>query len=194
MWGDTWNKFAGLRLYASYMMGHPGKKLLFMGSEFGQFIEWREYEELEWFLINKFDNHRKTQDYFRQLNKFYKDNKALWELDYNDDGFEWIDADNNNKSIYSFIRKGRNEGEILVFVFNFTPVVRYDFRLGVPYKGEYVEVFNTDSEAFGGSGQVMTEKLVAENIEMNNKPYSINIKVPPMAATVLSINNIDKHE
>ena len=194
MWGDIWNKFAGLRLYAAYMIGHPGKKLLFMGSEFGQFIEWREYEELEWFLIDKFENHKKTQEYFKSLNKFYKDNKALWELDYDYKGFEWIDADNNNSSVYSFIRKGRDENEILIFVFNFTPVVRYDFRLGVPYKGEYKEVFNTDSLEFGGSGQIMTDILVAEEIEMNNRPYSIKIKVPPMAATVLSINNVNKHK
>lgn len=193
MWGDTWNKFAGLRLYAAYMIGHPGKKLIFMGSEFGQFIEWREYEELEWFLIDKFENHKKTQDYFKSLNKFYKDNKALWELDYQGNGFEWIDADNNESSIYSFIRKDRDD-KVLIFVFNFTPVVRYDFRLGVPYLGDYKEVFNTDSLEFGGSGQVMNEVLVAEEIEMNNRPYSIKIKVPPMAATVLSINNINKHK
>ncbi len=194
MWGDTWNKFAGLRLYAAYMIGHPGKKLLFMGSEFGQFIEWREYEELEWFLIDKFENHRKIQDYFKSLNKFYKDNKALWELDYDYRGFEWIDADNNNSSIFSFIRKGKNEDEILIFVLNFTPVVRYDFRLGVPYMGEYKEIFNTDRVDFGGSGQVMNDTLVAEEVEMNNRPYSIKIKVPPMAATVLSINNINNHK
>ena len=192
MWGDTWNKFAGLRLYTAYMIGHPGKKLLFMGSEFGQFIEWREYEELEWFLIDKFENHKKTQKYFKSLNKFYKDNKALWELDYDCNGFEWIDADNNNASIFSFIRKGKDENEILIFILNFTPVVRYDFRLGVPYKCEYTEVFNTDRVEFGGSGQVMNDALIAEDIEMNNRPYSIKIKVPPMAATVLSINNINK--
>lgn len=194
MWGDTWNKFAGLRLYTAYMIGHPGKKLLFMGSEFGQFIEWREYEELEWFLIDKFENHKKTQRYFKSLNKFYKDNKALWELDYDYKGFEWIDADNNNASVFSFIRKAKDESEILIFILNFTPVVRYDFRLGVPYKGEYTEVFNTDGVEFGGSGQVMNDTLIAEDIEMNNRPYSIKIKVPPMAATVLSISNINNHK
>lgn len=194
MWGDNWNKFAGLRLYAAYMIAHPGKKLLFMGSEFGQFIEWREYEELEWFLIDKFETHRKIHNYFKVLNKFYKDNKALWELDHDYRGFEWIDADNNSSSIYSFMRAGKSENEVLIFVFNFTPVIRYDFRLGVPYEGEYREVFNTDRLEFGGSGQFMDDTLIAEKIEFNNKPYSIKIKVPPMAATVLSINNINNYK
>ena len=194
MWGDIWNKFAGLRLYSAYMIGHPGKKLLFMGSEFGQFIEWREYESLEWFLIDDFENHKKTQDYFKSLNKFYKDNKALWELDYDYNGFEWIDADDNDSSIFSFIRRGKNDNEILIFVLNFTPVVRYDFRLGVPYMGEYKEIFNTDRVEFGGSGQVMNDTLIAEEVGINNRPYSIKIKVPPMAATVLSINKLNNHK
>ncbi|MGL5354028.1 MAG: 1,4-alpha-glucan branching protein GlgB, partial [Clostridium sp.] len=108
MHGDYWNKFAGLRCYAAYMIGHPGKKLLFMGSEFGQFIEWREYEQLEWKLINKFETHKKTHEYFKSLNRFYKENKALWELDYDTNGFTWIDADNKDQSIISFARKGRD--------------------------------------------------------------------------------------
>ena len=165
-----------------------------MGSEFGQFIEWREYESLEWFLIDEFENHKKTQYYFKSLNRFYKDNKALWELDYDYNGFEWIDADDNDSSIFSFIRRGKNDNEILIFVLNFTPVVRYDFRLGVPYMGEYKEIFNTDRVEFGGSGQVMNDTLIAEEVGINNRPYSIKIKVPPMAATVLSINKLNNHK
>ena len=160
MWGDYWNKFAGLRLYLAYMIGHPGKKLTFMGCEFAQFIEWREYEELEWKLIDEFDMHRKTLDFVKKLNKFYIDNSSLWELDYNPAGFEWIDADNCNQSIFSFIRKGKKEDEILVFVCNFTPVVYHDFRLGVPLNGEYVEVLNTDNECFGGSNQLNKNVIV----------------------------------
>lgn len=192
MWGDYWNKFAGLRLYAANMICHPSKKLLFMGSEFGQFIEWREYEELEWKLISEFEMHRKTQQYFKELNMFYKDNKALWEKDHDYNGFQWIDADNSDESIFSFIRRGNKEIDTLIFICNYTPVVQYNFRVGVPYLGDYKESFNTDKIDFGGSGQVNEEKLVAEEIPFNNQPYSLMLKVPPMAAIVLKINHINK--
>lgn len=192
MWGDYWNKFAGLRLYAANMIGHPSKKLLFMGSEFGQFIEWREYEELEWNLISDFEMHKKTQDYFISLNMFYKSHNALWEKDYDENGFQWIDADNIDRSTFSFIRRGKKEIDTLVFICNYTPVVQYDFRVGVPYLGEYKESFNTDNIDFGGSGQINEEKLVSEEIPFNNQPYSLMLKVPPMAAIILKINHINK--
>ena len=102
MWGDYWNKFAGLRLYLAHMMGHPGKKLMFMGSEYGQFTEWHEYEELQWNLTEENDMHKKTQLFFKDMNHYYKDNKALWENDYEPEGYEWIDADNCDESIFSF--------------------------------------------------------------------------------------------
>ena len=192
MWGDYWNKFAGLRLYLAYMIGHPGKKLTFMGCEFAQFIEWREYEELEWKLIDEFDMHKKTLDFVKKLNKFYIDNSSLWELDYDPSGFEWIDADNCNQSIFSFIRKGKKEDEILVFVCNFTPVVYHDFRLGVPLNGEYVEVLNTDNECFGGSNQLNKNVIVSEKIKYHNRLYSINIKIPPMAASIYKVNKVQE--
>ena len=194
MWGDYWNKFAGLRCYAAYMMGHPGKKLLFMGSEFGQFIEWREYESLEWKLIEQFDTHKKIQNYFKSLNHFYKENKALWELDYDVNGFSWIDADNADQSIITFIREGKKKEDTLLFICNFTPNVYYDFRLGVPYKADYKEIFNSDSFEYGGSNQVMDETLVAENYEYNNRKYSVKIKVPPMATLVLNIIKFNEDE
>ena len=192
MWGDYWNKFAGVRVYLAHMMGHPGKKLMFMGSEFGQFTEWHEYEEIQWNLIEEYDMHKKTQQFFRDMNHYYKENKALWEGDYKIDGYEWIDADNCDESIYSFIRRDSKSKEILIFICNYTPVVRYDFRIGVPLLAEYVEDFNTDNEMYGGSGQVMTDKLVAEEIAWNNQPYSIKVKVPPMASIILKINNKSK--
>ena len=192
MWGDYWNKFAGVRVYLAHMIGHPGKKLIFMGSEFGQFIEWREYEGLQWNLIEEYDMHKKTQQFFKDMNHYYKRNKALWEADYKPEGYEWIDADNCDESIYSFIRKDSKSDEILIFICNYTPVVRYDFRVGVPILTEYIEDFNTDSEIYGGSGQVMTDKLVAEETPWNNQPYSIKIKVPPMAAIILKVNNKSK--
>ena len=185
MWGDYWNKFAGLRLYLAYMMGHPGKKLTFMGCEFAQFIEWREYEELEWKLIDNFEMHKKTQVFFKEINKFYKENRALWELDYDTLGFEWIDADNSNQSIFIFIRRSSNVEDTLIFICNFTPVVYHDFRIGVPYNATYKEIFNTDSDLFGGSNQLNEKLIVSEEIKYHNKPYSISLKVPPMATSIL---------
>ena len=193
MWGDYWNKFAGLRMYIAYMIGHPGKKLLFMGSEFGQFIEWREYEELEWKLIESFDMHKRTKDYFRKINNFYKENNSLWELDYSPEGFKWIDADNNEQSILIFMRKGKKDKDTLIFICNFTPEVYYDFRVGVPYLADYKEVFNTDNKDYGGSGQTMEDVLVAEDISYHNMPYSIKVKVPPMAVSIIGIKSFSKY-
>lgn len=192
MWGDYWNKFAGLRLYLAYMMGHPGKKLTFMGYEFAQFIEWREYEQLEWKLIENFEMHKVTQDYCKTLNRFYKEHNALWELDYDTNGFEWIDADNANQSIFTFIRKGNKTKDALIFVCNFTPVVYHDFRIGVPYNAEYSEIFNSDKREFGGSNQLNEDVILSEKIEYHNKPYSIALKVPPMAVSILSIKELVK--
>jgi len=191
MWGDYWNKFAGLRLYLAYMMGHPGKKLSFMGYEFGQFIEWREYEDLEWELIDKFEMHKNTHDYVKALNRFYKENKALYELDYKGEGFEWIDADNKDQSIFSFIRRGVDKKDTLIFICNFTPVVYYDFKLGVPYLGEYKEVFNSDNKLYGGSGQINDEPFIAVEDRYHNRDYSIKIKVPPMAVMILSFKELE---
>ena len=194
MWGDYWNKFSGLRVYTAFMYGHPGKKLMFMGSEFAQFIEWREYEELEWKLIDQFEQHKITQSYFKKLNHIYKENKALWELDTYSDGFEWIDADNSSQSILVFLRKTFDKKETLVFICNFTPVVYYDYRIGVPYLADYNELLNTDDKEFGGSGQVMGETLVSEIKPYHNQPYSIKIKVPPMATVILRISKLNDIE
>ena len=172
MQGDYWNKFANLRAYMAYMYGHPGKKLMFMGCEFGQFIEWREYEELEWKLIDKFDMHRKTHNFLKDLNNFYKNNSELWELDYDGDGFQWIDADSKNVEKYK------------IFVCNFTPMVYYDFNIGVPEKGVYREIFNTDKKEYGGSGQVIKGNLFSKEGWCHNQPYTLTIKVPPMAVSV----------
>lgn len=216
MYGDDWNKYAGLRLYLAYMMGHPGKKLTFMGTEFGQFTEWREDEDLYWSVIDKYEVHKKIQDFSRELNKFYLENKSLWELDYDRKGFTWIDGGNTEQSIFSFVRNGKKQGDMLLFICNFTPMVYYDFMVGVPYEGEYVEVFNTDEERFGGSGQVMgdvtlvSEKVKKEVIEVpeenievsdevaveeateeeplfNGQPYTIKVKIPPMAVLVVGL-------
>ncbi len=183
--GDDWNKYAGLRLYSAFMMGHPGKKLLFMGSEFGQFVEWQENQELQWHIIDKYDIHKKTHNYFMELNKFYLENKALWECDYDPSGFEWIDPDNAEKSILTFIRHGKNKKDRLVFICNFTPVVYYDFQVGVTEEGVYEEIFNTDNLAYGGSDQVMDSKMESIEEPCNNKPYKVLVKVPPMGVLII---------
>ena len=188
MWGDDWKKYAGLRLYASFMMGHPGKKLMFMGCEFGQFVEWREWEELQWNVIEEFDIHRKTKEYFKALNKFYLENSSLWSLDYEEEGFKWIDADNLEESVLSFIRIGKNKKEKLIFICNFTPEVYYDFKVGVPELGEYVEVFNSDSLEFGGAGNIMGDSILKATEEsFKDFDYSISVKVPPLGTLVLKV-------
>ncbi|EOU1476715.1 1,4-alpha-glucan branching protein GlgB [Clostridium perfringens] len=188
MWGDDWKKYAGLRIYASFMMGHPGKKLMFMGCEFGQFVEWREWEELQWNVIEEFDIHRKTKEYFKALNKFYLENSSLWSLDYEEEGFKWIDADNSEESVLSFIRIGKNKKEKLIFICNFTPEVYYDFKVGVPELGEYVEVFNSDSLEFGGAGNIMGDSILKATEEsFKDFDYSISVKVPPLGTLVLKV-------
>ncbi|HII4436998.1 MAG: 1,4-alpha-glucan branching protein GlgB [Clostridium perfringens] len=188
MWGDDWKKYAGLRLYASFMMGHPGKKLMFMGCEFGQFVEWREWEELQWNVIEEFDIHRKTKEYFKALNHFYLENSSLWSLDYEEEGFKWIDADNSEESVLSFIRIGKNKKKKLIFICNFTPEVYYDFKVGVPELGEYVEVFNSDSLEFGGAGNIMGDSILKATEEsFKDFDYSISVKVPPLGTLVLKV-------
>ncbi|MBE6063482.1 MAG: 1,4-alpha-glucan branching protein GlgB [Clostridium butyricum] len=194
MWGDKWNKYAGLRAFMGYMMGHPGKKLTFMGCEFAQGIEWREYEGLEWNLINENDINKQTQLFFKDINHLYLENKAFWELDHNYKGFNWIEADNSEQSILIFARRSRNDEDTLVFIVNFTPIVYYDYQIGVPFLGDYEELFNTDDSKYGGSGQTMGTILVAEKQPFHNQPYSLKIKVPPMATLVLKVKDIRKEE
>ncbi len=182
--GDYWQKFANLRLFYGYMIGHPGKKLLFMGSEFGQFIEWNFKQQLDWLLL-LYPPHKKMQEYVRNLNFLYKKESSLWEQDHSFEGFEWIDHSNYEKSIISFIRKGNSKKDYLIFICNFTPVVYYDYRVGVPEETSYYEIFNSDNSDFGGSGQINTEVLVATNERWNNQQYSIITKIPPLAVMIL---------
>ena len=189
MFGDDWKKFAGTRLFLSYMMGHPGKKLSFMGTELGQRIEWREYEQLEWELVDKFPLHRGLQDYVKDLNNLYLNHSCMWELDCYPEGFRWIDPDDNTNSILSFIRKGKKDDDILIFICNFKAEVHYDFKIGVPYQKSYVELLNSDDEKYGGSGQTIgSGKLVAQEGKYNNFDYYISLKVPPMGTVVLTMD------
>ena len=183
MWGDYWQKFAGLRVTYGYQYGHPGKKLLFMGGEFGQFIEWKYDDSLDWHLL-EYDLHKKMQDYVKDLNRLYQSEKAFYEVDFSFDGFEWIDCNDADHSIISFIRKGKDRQDMLLFVYNFTPVVYDHYRIGVPFDLYYKEIFNSDSGIYGGSDVGNCGGLHAEKIECGGRPYSIALRVPPLAMLV----------
>ena len=193
-WGDYWNKFAGLRNFIAYMIGHPGKKTVFMGCEFGQFVEWRDKSQLDWLLIEKYDMHKKIKEYFKDINNLYKENKSLWMYDYGSNGFEWIDADNKDQSVFSFIRKSNNNEETLIFVCNFTPIVYYDFKIGVPYLGRYKEILNSDNKCYGGSGQIMEDELISKKEKWHNYDYSLTLKIPPMATTIIKLTKVINDE
>ncbi|NLC43076.1 MAG: 1,4-alpha-glucan branching protein GlgB [Clostridiales bacterium] len=182
--GDYWNKFAGLRALYGFMASHPGKKLLFMGGEFGQFIEWKYDDSLDWHLIN-YDMHGKMHSYVKELNHFYLDNPCLWEIDHSWDGFEWIDPNDYNHSILSFVRRGKNPRDLIISVINFTPVPRHDYRIGVPPAKGYTEVFNSDHIIYGGSGVYNESELEVEKIPWHKFQQSISISIPPLAAMYL---------
>lgn len=183
--GDYWRQFAGMRALAFYQMMHPGGKLNFMGNEIAQFIEWRYYEGIQYFLSEQYDTHRHQQRFIRYLNRFYNEHPTLWQRAFDSDGFEWIDADNADQSIISFIRRGDDPKEDLVILINFDVNAREDFRMGVPEWGVYEEVFNTDNERFGGSGVINTGKIKCQDEPWNGREQSIVVRVPPLAGMVL---------
>lgn len=190
--GDYWRQFAGLRTLLMYQITHPGSKLNFMGNEFGQFIEWRDYESLEWFLARDYEAHGKHQRFVKEINQLYKDYKAFWLKDYSWDGFTWIDADNSNQSIISYIRHGKNPIDDLIVVINFTPAAYEKYRIGVPKKGYYKEIFNSDAEKFGGSGFENTELVNSGKIGMHGMDNSIEIKIPPLGGIVLKRTTVTR--
>lgn len=181
--GDYWRKFANLRVLYGYFMTHPGKKLIFMGSEFAQFDEWKDETELDWNLF-EFPAHRKFYDFLNALNAFYRDTRCLWRLDHEPEGFEWIDPHNQNQSVITFLRKGKRKGDSCIVVCNFSAEVYHNYRIGVPSPGKYVEMFNSDGECFGGSGQMNARPLTVERKPHHDRPYSLEINVPPLAVTI----------
>ena len=183
MSGDYWQKFASARAFLAYMMTHPGKKLLFMGCEFGQFREWDYASGVEWFMLD-YESHAKLQRYTAELNHFYLENPPLWECDDSWGGFQWIDADNRDQSIVSYRRIDRAGKELIVLI-NFTPVVREKFLLGVPYSGVYEEIFNSDAVDFGGSGVCNPDALKTTGKAWNGCPDSLHLEVPPLGAVIL---------
>jgi 1,4-alpha-glucan branching enzyme len=179
-------------------MGHPGKKLLFMGGEFGQFEEWSETKSLNWFLIDQFEHHKQMQTFTRDLNHLYLSERALWQHDFSGEGFEWLNCDDYERCIISFFRTGEkkrrskidqeNKGskwEYLVFVCNFTPNAYLDYRVGVPVPGKYTEVLNSDKHEYGGSGIYNPGVLKTEQHLCDHREYSVPIQLPPLGVVVL---------
>jgi 1,4-alpha-glucan branching enzyme len=179
--GDEWQRYANLRLLFGYMYGHPGKKLLFMGGEFGQWQEWNHDESLEWHAL-KYPMHQGLQKWFKDLNHFYRNEPALYELDFSEDGFEWIDFHDWEQSSISFIRKGRSTGEIILVVCNLTPEVRNNYRLGVPRGGLWREVLNSDAEIYGGSNCGNSGGVYADSAPAQGRDFSLSLTLPPLGA------------
>lgn len=184
--GDTQEKkFANLRTAYGFMMGHPGKKLLFMGQDFGQMDEWNEKESLEWGLL-KYDIHSQMKDYVKALNHLYRTQPALYKMDYEPEGFEWINCTYNDENIVIFERKTDKPEETLLFVCNFVPVEHEKFRLGVPFAGKYKEILNSDAKQFGGSGMVNPRVKMSKKEEWDARENSIVINLAPMSVAVFS--------
>src|SRR5580704_4116983 len=183
--GDHWQRFANLRAYFGFMWTHPGKKLLFMGGEFGQEREWNHDIGLDWQLLgDKF--HAGVHRLVRELNRLYRATPALYQRDCEGDGFTWIDANNGAESVLSYMRRGADPGQLAVVVCNFTPVPRENYRIGVPRPGRYVERINTDADDYGGSGIGNFGAVEADPEAMHGHPYSLRLQLPPLATLVFT--------
>jgi 1,4-alpha-glucan branching enzyme len=177
--GDDWQKFANLRLLLAYMYAQPGKKLLFMGGEFGQWREWHHDESLDW-RLSQYDRHAGLQRLVEDLNRLYRTEPALHELDCDPAGFEWIDANDSQSSVLTFIRKGRSTDDIMVVACNFTPVPRHKYLVGVPRGGFWQQVLNTDCEEYWGSGLGNLAGVEAAPVSVHGRPYSLSLTLPPL--------------
>lgn len=186
--GDNWQQFANLRLLYAYMFGHPGAKMIFMGGEFAQRHEWRHDYSLDWHENNNPD-HQGIQRLVRDLNKLYRDQPALYKFNFSHEGFEWINADDAERSVISWMRKGEDEADTLIFVANFNPQVWNNYRLGVPKMGYYDEVFNSDDLYYGGSDIRNLKVLETAPIPANRQTHSLSLKVPPLAVMVLKFSH-----
>ena len=184
--GDEWQRFANLRLLYTYMFTHPGTNLMFMGGEFGQTSEWNFEKSLEWWLLNHAP-HKGMQDLVKALNNLYKTQPALYDKQFSQEGFEWIDTSDRENSIVVYARKGNESKEQLIIILNLTPVSRPDYRIGVPLSGIWEEVLNSDDTAFYGSGKVNSLAIITDEISWQGKAYSICLTIPPLGAVVLKV-------
>ncbi len=184
--GDEWQRFANARAFLAYMFGHPGKKLMFMGCEIGQTWEWNHDEELPWWLL-EYQVHRTLQTLVRELNGLYRCEASLYEVDDDYRGFEWIDFHDADSSVISFVRYARNRDDFIVFVCNFTPMPRLNYRVGVPKEGAYREILNTDAEMFGGSNMGNGGWAAATNVTSHGRPASLVLTLPPLAVLAFKL-------
>jgi 1,4-alpha-glucan branching enzyme len=182
--GDLWQKFANLRTLYAYQIAHPGKKMLFMGGEFGQWREWNEAASLDWHLLDGHPNHQALLDYVQRLNRLYLAEPALFERDNDWGGFDWLDLHDASRSILSFVRHS-DGGDSIIACCNFTPVVRENYRLGVPRPGEYRELLNSDAKEFGGSGVINASVITSEERAWHDQPFSIEFRLPPLGVVFL---------
>ena len=181
--GDEWRQLAGVRGFTAYMLCHPGKKLSFMGAELGQWHEWDFNGQLDWYLLD-YEPTRRTHECIRALNRFYLQNKALWENDRDWDGFQWLVPDDNHNNVIAFLRRDRS-GHELICVVNFSPETWEGYRFGVPPRAQYEELFNTDAAAWGGSGAVNAKPVKTESIPSHGRQQSIALRIPPLGAVIL---------
>ena len=182
--GDEWQRFANVRAFLGYMFTHPGKKLLFMGQEFGQPWEWDHDVSLPWHLL-EFIPHAQLQRYTEELNHVYRNEPALYQVDNEHTGFEWIDFRDNQQSVIAFLRFAEDRSNFLIVVCNFTPEPRFDYRIGVPFSGTYQEVLNSDSALFGGSNLGNLGEVHTEDVVFHWRPASVLLTLPPLSVIIL---------
>jgi 1,4-alpha-glucan branching enzyme len=184
--GETFEaKFSNLRAAYGFMMTHPGKKLLFMGQEMGQISEWNENESLPWNLL-EYDIHKQTKAYVKDLNHLYREHPALYELDYDPDGFQWMDCASSQDNIVVFVRKTKKPEETLLVVCNFAPVQHDDYQVGVPFHGKYKEIFNSESEIYGGCGVTNPRVKTSKAEECRGRDESIKIQLAPLGVQIFT--------
>jgi len=182
--GDEWQKFANLRLLYTYMYTHPGAKLLFMGNEFGQTSEWNYKSDLDWHLL-QYDGHRKMQDCIRVLNRLYRDLPALHIRQFEADGFEWVDLNHREDSVIVYKRRSSKPSEDLLVILNMTPVVRNDWRVNVRGKRKWKEIFNSDDQAYYGTGDVYNPIVRTEVVKGDRSAIDLIVNLPPLGAIIL---------
>jgi 1,4-alpha-glucan branching enzyme len=181
MSGDEWQKFANLRALLGDMYAQPGKKLLFMGAELGQWGEWNHERSLDWHLLD-YPLHTGIQRWVHDLNQTYRREPALHQLDFTAEGFAWIDCNDALQSTISLLRRGRSKSDVLLVACNFTPIPRHNYRVGAPHAGFWQEILNSDSHYYGGSGQGSLGAVEAAPVPSHRLPYSLNLTLPPLAA------------
>ncbi|MBN1152379.1 MAG: alpha amylase C-terminal domain-containing protein, partial [Dehalococcoidia bacterium] len=184
MAGDDWQKFANLRAMYGYMYGTSGKKLLFMGSEIGQWSEWNHDGSIDWHLL-EYERHKSLRDWVSALNRAYREIPALYELDCHPAGFEWMSADDIEQSVLAFVRKSKDVSDMVLVICNFTPVVRRDYVVGVPQDGEWSVLLSSDDAQYGGSGVANKDIIAATAHPSHGRPFSLQLTLPPLATLFL---------